>query len=81
MMVCSSAKVVRSSLAMKVAKVEEAALGDGTAFGGYVMSRAGESGLSEAELMAPGLRWIVNAVSISSVSGRSSRRGASCRRR
>lgn len=42
MMVCSSAKVDRSSFAMYVARVDDAAFEDGTVLGRYTMSRTGE---------------------------------------
>lgn len=61
MMDCSSEKVVWSSFAMYVASVDDDEDGEGTALGGYVTSRTAAWGLRDAELVSPGVSWIVSA--------------------
>jgi hypothetical protein len=66
-------------LAIYVARVEEDEEEEGTALGGYAMLRTAESESREAELLSPGVSWIVNATWESSSVVDSF--GASCRRR
>ena len=60
MMDCSSEKVDCSSLAMYVARAEEAEFSDGIDVGTYVISRTGDWGLSDAEFASPGFKYIVS---------------------